>query len=185
MRNSRLRRKRMYMQRAMIGLGLMAACLTGADKPQISVLTIQTDNVVTYVGDVTDPTKLAAVSGATTPAPTHAFIYTLTIGDVVKVNGRPAKGLWSSWALSMGYSPTAAPGFAISDASQGGVSECKWEIQTADGLLVGRFMDSGLFPHQITGASGVFLGIRGTQSVTQAVIAPRRASMTEDPSLRR
>ncbi len=79
----------------------------------------------------------------------------------------------------------AAPGFAISDASQGGVSECKWEIQTADGLLGGRFMDSGLFPHQITGASGVFLGIRGTQSVTQAVIAPRRASMTEDPSLRR
>jgi uncharacterized protein (TIGR03437 family) len=172
-------------QRAMIGAGFMMLCLSAADKPQISVLTIETDNVVTYVGDVNDSTRLATVEGATAPAATKAFTYTLTVGDVVKVNGRPAKGLWSSWAYSMGYSPTAAPGFAISDASQGGVSECKWEIQTEDGLLVGRFMDSGLFPHQITGASGIFLGVSGTQSVVQAVSAPRRASMTEDPSLRR
>src|SRR6202022_3583318 len=110
-----------------------------------------------------------------------AFTYTLTIGDVVKLNGKAAKGLWSSLAYSMGYNPAPAPGFAISDASQGSVSECKWEIQTEDGLLVGRFMDSGFFPHQITGASGVFLGTAGQQSVVQALQPPRRASMTEDP----
>ena len=176
---------RMFIRLAIIGLSAITVCLDAADKPQISVLTIQTENVVTYVGDITDPTKLAAVGGATTVPASKAFWYSLTVGDVVQVNGRPAKGLWSSWAYTMGYSPTAAPGFGISDASQGGVSECKWEIQTADGLLVGRFMDSGLFPHQITGASGIFQGISGTQSVTHAVTPPRRASMTEDPSLRR
>ena len=85
----------------------------------------------------------------------------------------------------MGYSPTAGPGFAIADSAEGGPGECKWAILTVHGLLVGRFQEGGLGVHQITGGSGVFLGIHGTQTRVQVVVAPRRTSMTEDPSLRR
>jgi hypothetical protein len=179
----------MYIQRARLILAAStltwaAIHLTGADQPQISILTIETDNVVTYVGDASDPAKLALTAGVTTPAATRAFTESITIGDVVKVNGKPAKGLWSSRGYAMGFSPTAAPGFAIAD-TQNGLGECRWEIQTADGKLVGRFVEGGLAPHQLTGGSGIFFGVQGQQTTVQTVTAARRASMTEDPSLRR
>jgi uncharacterized protein (TIGR03437 family) len=170
---------------AMLGLALTAACLSAADQPMISVVTIETDNVVTYVADTTDPARWGLISGPTTPAATRAFAESITVGDVVSINGRPAKGLWQSRGFSMGYSPTAGPGFAIADSAEGGPGECKWAILTADGILVGRFQEGGLGVHQITGGSGLFLGIRGTQTTVQAMQAPRRASMTEDPSMRR
>jgi uncharacterized protein (TIGR03437 family) len=169
----------------MLGLALTAACLSAADQPMISVVTIETDNVVTYIGDVADPARLGLISGPATPGATRAFAESITVGDVVSINGRPAKGLWQSRSLSMGYSPTAGPGFAIADSAEGAPGECKWAILTTDGILVGRFQEGGLGVHQITGGSGPFLGIRGTQTTVQAVQAPRRASMTEDPSMRR
>jgi uncharacterized protein (TIGR03437 family) len=159
--------------------------LHGADQPMISVLTIQTENVVTYVGDVTDPSKLALSTTQATPGSTRAFAESITVGDVVSINGRPAKGLWQSRSLSMGYSPTAASGFAIADSAEGAPGECKWAILTSDGVLVGRFQEGGVGTHQITGGSGIFLGIHGTQTTVQTVQALRRASMTEDPSQRR
>ncbi|HLK47622.1 MAG TPA: hypothetical protein VKT49_05780 [Bryobacteraceae bacterium] len=169
---------------AISGLTWAAISLIAAEQPQISILTIETDNVVTYVGDVTDASKVALTAGLTTPAATRAFTESITIGDVVKVNGRPAKGLWSSRGYAMGFSPTAAAGFAIADV-QNSLGECRWEIQSADGKLVGRFVEGGLAPHQLTGGSGIFFGAQGQQSTVQTVTAPRRASMTEDPSLRR
>ena len=169
----------------LLGFAVALSCAHAADQPQFSVLTIETDNVVTYVGDVTDPTKLGLLSTATTPGATRAFAETITVGDVVSINGRPAKGLWQSRGFSMGYSPTAAAGFAIADSAEGGPGECKWAILNTDGVLVGRFQEGGLGTHQITGGSGVYLGIRGTQTTVQTSVAPRRASMTEDPSLRR
>lgn len=175
----------MHTKRALLGFALMAACLRAADQPMISVLTIETDNVVAYVGDVTDPSKLALATGPTTPGATQAFSESITVGDVVSINGKPAKGLWSTRGFNMGFSPTAAPGFAIADSAEGGPGECKWAILTGDGILVGRFQEGGLGTHQITGGSGIFMGIHGTQTTVQTVQPPRRASMTEDPSLRR
>jgi uncharacterized protein (TIGR03437 family) len=166
-------------------LALASSYLGAADQPMFSVITIETDNVVTYVGDIVDPSKLALLTSPATPSPTRAFAESITVGDVVSINGRPAKGLWQTRGFSMGYSPTAGPGFAIADAGEGGPGECKWAIFTPDGILVGRFQEGGLGVHQITGGSGIFMGIRGTQTTVQAVQAPRRTSMTEDPSLRR
>jgi uncharacterized protein (TIGR03437 family) len=146
---------------------------------------IETRNVVQYVGDIFDPSKLALLNSPVPPAATRAFTESITIGDVVAINGQPAKGLWQSRGFAMGYSPTAAAGFAIADSAEGGPGECKWAILTADGKLVGRFQEGGLGTHQLTGGSGIFLGVQGTQTTVQALQAPRRASMTEDPSLRR
>ncbi len=175
----------MTIKRTFLSLMFAACWLRAADQPIISVLTIETDNVVTYVGDVTDPSKLALTTGPTTPGATRAFTESITIGDVVSINGKPAKGLWQTRGFSMGYSPTAGPGLAIADSAEGGPGECKWAILTADGILVGRFQEGGLGTHQITGGSGIFLGIHGTQTTVQAVVPARRASMTEDPNLRR
>jgi uncharacterized protein (TIGR03437 family) len=173
------------MRRILVGFALALSCLHAADQPLISVLTIQTENVVTYVGDVTDPSKLALMTTLTTPGTTRAFTESITIGDVVSINGRPAKGLWQSRGFAMGYSPSAAAGFAIADSAEGGPGECKWAILTANGVLVGRFQEGGLGTHQITGGSGLFLGIQGTQTTVQTAVAARRTSMTEDPNLRR
>jgi len=159
--------------------------LQAADQPLVSVLTIETQNVVVYVADITDPTKLALSTTPVAPAQTRAFAESITVGDVVSVNGRPAKGLWQSRGLAMGYSPTAAAGLAIADSAEGGPGECKWVILTPEGAVVGRFQEGGIGAHQITGGSGIFVGVHGTQTRTQAVQATRRTSMTEDPSLRR
>ncbi len=159
--------------------------LTAADQPYISTVTIETRNVVTYNGDIFDPLKLALLTSPAIPSATRAFTESITVGDVVSINGRPAKGLWQSRSFSMGYSPTAAPGFAIADSSEGAPGECKWAILNVDGNLVGRFQEGGIGTHQITGGSGIFLGVHGTQTSVQAVQAPRRASMTEDPAVRR
>jgi len=179
----------MHINRAMLFLTAStltwaAIGLAAAEQPQISTLVIETDNVVTYVGDVTDPSKLALNAAATPPASTRAFTESIIVGDVVKVNGKPAKGLWTSRGYAMGFSPTAATGFAIAD-TQNGLGECRWEIQTADGNLVGRFVEGGLAPHQLTGGSGIFFGVQGQQTTVQTVTPARRASMTEDPSVRR
>jgi hypothetical protein len=163
-----LRRTRVYLPRTLLGLALTVASLNAADQPMISVLTIQTDNVVTYVGDITDPSRLALLSGPTTPSATRAFTESITVGDVVSINGRPAKGLWQTRSLSMGYSPTAAPGSAIADSAEGAPGECKWAILTADGILVGRFQEGGLGVHQITGGSGLYLGMRPERWHTRA-----------------
>src|SRR5579883_3146427 len=117
-------------------LALLPGCVRASEQPMFSVMTIETDNVVTYVGNVTDPSQLALATNPVTPLTTRAFTESITVGDVVSINERPAKGLWQARALSMGYSPTAAAGSAIADSNEGGPGECKWAILTADGILV-------------------------------------------------
>ncbi|MBI4902674.1 MAG: hypothetical protein HY820_03515 [Acidobacteria bacterium] len=57
-------------------------------------LIIELDNTVTYRGDVTDAAKFGRAPGPTTPLPARAFQYTHNVGDIVAVNGKPAKGLF-------------------------------------------------------------------------------------------
>ncbi|HZO53232.1 MAG TPA: hypothetical protein VFB63_10965 [Bryobacteraceae bacterium] len=154
---------------------------------QITILDIDVENTVQYVGDVADSTKLATVPTSTLPAATRAFTDTIVIGDIVAVNGKPAKGTWSSRQYRMAFNPSPQPGFAIADVSQVTISECKWEILNAEGAFIGRFMDGGFFPHAISGGTGAFLGVRGEMrgGVHPDPIPTRVASMLEDPGYRR
>jgi len=122
----------------------LSLSLAAADQPFISPVTIETRNVVLYVGDIFDPSKLALLTSPVTPLATRAFTENITVADVVSVNGRPAKGVWQSRGFAMGFSPTAAPGFGIADAAEGGPGECKWAIFTPEGNLIGRFQEGGL-----------------------------------------
>src|SRR6516165_5635081 len=108
-----------HMKPVLIGLAVAVLGLNAQNQPLVSVLTIETDNVVTYVGDIFDPTKLALLTSPQTPTPTRAFTESITVGDVRSINGRPATGLWQTRSLSMGYSPTPGPGSAIADSAEG------------------------------------------------------------------
>jgi uncharacterized protein (TIGR03437 family) len=151
------------------------------------VLDVEVENAVRYVGDVTDPAKLAVNATATPAATTRAFTDTVFIGDIVAINGKAAKGLWTSRQYTMGFSPAPQAGSAISDVTQGTIAECKYEILNAAGQLVGRVMDGGLAPHAVSGGTGAFIGAKGEQaSATARVVkAVRLASMAEDPANRR
>ena len=167
-----------------------AICLFGAvtfAQTVPVVLDIEVENAVRYIGDVTDPSKLAVNTAATPAGSTRAFTDTIYIGDIVAINGKPAKGLWTSRQYTMGFSPSPAPGSAIADVTQGTIAECKYEILNASGAFVGRLMDGGLAPHAVSGGTGAFIGAKGEQASTTArvVKAVRVASMSEDPANRR
>jgi hypothetical protein len=124
------------------------------------VLDIDVENAVRYINDVSDPSKLAVNAAATAAASTRAFTDTIYIGDIVAINGKPAKGLWTSRQYTMGFSPSPAPGSAIADVTQGTIAECKYEIMNASGAFVGRLMDGGLAPHAVSGGTGAFIGAK-------------------------
>src|SRR6266849_5890338 len=62
-----------------------------AQAPQFAVLDIEYENFVNYVNDVGDPSKLVT-SPNVVNATVRNFMMNIFIGDIVSVNGRPAKG---------------------------------------------------------------------------------------------
>src|SRR4029077_16137981 len=72
------------------------------------VLTIDVENYVAYRGDVLDPAKVSKDPNPTTGT-ILAFLETVQVGDIVAVNGKPAKGLYQTVGVIMPFraSPTA------------------------------------------------------------------------------
>lgn len=154
----------------------------------VVVLVVDVDNAVQYRSDIADPNRRGADAALTTPAAARAFTDVLFVGDIVAVNGRPARGLWTSRQYLMSFSPNPQPGFGVSDVTRATLADCKWEFLDSDGAFVGAIMDSGYNPHAVVGGVGAFLGIRGQMGapVTNPNPRPIRvASMSEDPGLRR
>ncbi len=166
------------------------AILAQAPPPRVVVLDVLVENIVSYRLDVTDPASLATVPRPVTAAPIRAFQEFIGIGDIVSVNGKPARGVWTNKGHSLLFSPSPAPGEAIANVTTGSHIECSWDLYTAEGTYVGRLNDRGLSGHTFTSAGGAFLGAQGEHF--SGPRGPggfdpplRRASMTEDPSMRR
>jgi len=151
------------------------------------VLTLDVENSVLYRGNVFDASKLAKDPGLTTSV-NQAFTYNIAIGDIVAVNGKPAKGLWTTTNYAMPYRQAPQPGQPIADFDLGGTTYCTWTIFTPDGTLVGVITDAGLAGgvegHLVTGGLAGFTGAIGEHR-TQAITATRAASTAEDPANRR
>jgi hypothetical protein len=177
----------------------MMVCLLAAAAPVVAqradesrtetpvVLQVDVENAVQYRSDIADPARRGSDAAMTTAAAPRAFTDVLFIGDIVAVNGRPAKGTWTSRQLLMNFNPNPAAGFAVADVTRGTLADCKWEFLDADGRFVGALVDGGYFPHAVTGGVGAFLGARGQMS-SGTVPNPRpirTASMSEDPANRR
>lgn len=148
------------------------------------VLTVDVENYTAYRGDVLDPAKVAK-DGNPTTGTVAAFLETNQVGDIVAVNGRPAKGLYQSVAFIMPFRANPTAGQAIADLDSSGFFHCSWEILGPDGAYIGTLLDGGANTgHGLLGGNGAFLGINGIHTA-QTLVAQRSASSSEDPSKRR
>ena len=121
------------------------------------------------------------------------------VGDIVAVNGKPAKCLWTARSTVFSFEPNAVPGHSIADLTRGNVIDMHWEILQNDGTPIGTLAASGLTRGSpppgapvaqtgdnltIVGGTGAFLGVRGQAGVID-LGSPRQASAVEDPASRR
>jgi hypothetical protein len=169
------------------------------DRDKIAVLEVEVANRIFYVADTPDITKFATVPNPVFPlGPGHTFATVIGIGDIVAVNGKPAKGTYLTSFVVLNMSPGAKPGQAIGDVTHSNYGRVWLEIQKVDGTLVGAIsidLAAGGPPPPgapsdatgsgvVIGGTGAFLGARGQQSGINQVFG-RAASITEDPSDRR
>jgi hypothetical protein len=173
-----------------VAAAVAALCVSGfgqtAEQPV--VLIIEVDNSVLYRGDVTDSTKLARDPGTTSPLPARAFQYTQGAGDIVAVNGKPAKGLISNRVAALSLRANPQPGQAIADVDGSGSILYFWDILGPEGNYVGTLVSAG--PplgqcHAVIGGTGAFLGVIGEFRSLETIRPTRIASVTEDPANRR
>jgi len=162
------------------------------------VLTIEVENAVIYRGTVFDASKLAKDPGPTTSV-NQAFVESINIGDIVAINGKPAKGIFMTRQTILNLTTDPTAGLAIADVVRTNVVERILEILQPDGTPIGSLMtlgfDGGTPPpgapliaggsnYAITGGTGAFLGVRG-QLNGAGTPSNRNASVKEDPAKRR
>lgn len=174
-----------------------------AQAPSATVLEVDVENYVSYVEDTADVTKYATLPNMTPATPPKNFYTAVNIGDIVAVNGQPAKGTATFHNRRVNLTANANPGDSLADTGRPNVANAAFEFLTPDGRIVGSLMLSGLAGagtpppgspagqsqgnNAITGGTGAFLGARGTQgqAATPQSIPARLASIMEDPSKRR
>ena len=107
---------------------------------------IDVNNYVLYNYDTFDTTQFN-----TNPSPTNVpmktYNYHISIGDIVAVDGKPAKGTLLCTHTMFVLSPTATVGSmkAIADTSRAMIDDCSLEILTDGGVAVGTIFIHGLF----------------------------------------
>ena len=181
-----------------IPLAVAACHLASAQQPPTTTLTIDLGNSVEYQGDFYDPSKYAKNPSTTTSAGPGEFGVATLIGDIVAVNGQPAKGLYAGRSRVVSTSPTPTNGQAIADVARTAIREHILEILQPDGTPIGTIMAMGFSggvppPGQptaeranwaIVGGTGAFLGARGQAEGGTGGVGGRAASMAEDPANR-
>ena len=75
----------------------------------------------------------------------------MLLGDIVAVNGKPAKGLLGDRIVTINTSQNAMPGQAIADVERSSIVELVWEIQQADGTPVGSIVALGFSGGSVSG----------------------------------
>jgi uncharacterized protein (TIGR03437 family) len=168
---------------------LLGVAASAQDMPVI--LQVDVENWVRYVGDVTDPSRVAQSPVPVPISPNRAvnFGTSVIFGDVTGVNGSPAKGAWVTLENNVRLNPNPVPGAAISDSTQPSVSLQSLEFLQPNGGVVGSIFGMGAVgsltkDSAILGGTGAFVGARGTM-ITTVIPTGRTTSQTEDPSTRR
>jgi len=178
---------------------LLSANLAAAEGPPV-ILDMRIEDRVVYFFDNADPTKLATQVTKTMPDPARTFSQFFSVADIVSINGKPTKGVWTIRAIVTNMSPTPRPGDAIADVVRGNQIDSIWEVLHPDGTAIGTIAALGLSAGPsppgapviaqntnlaICGGTGAFLGVRGQASLVELIRIEHLASMTEDPSNRR
>jgi hypothetical protein len=156
---------------AFIAAGSVLGCAQTVEQPM--VLTMDMENYVQYRGYLTDATKMAQDPGLTTGDPSRAWQASYLIGDIVALNGKPAKGLQYSATnglLQARVSPQR--GQSIADFDGQGPQFWLWEILDGNGNWVGTLVAAGgALPapsNTILAGNGAFLGVTGERGCRDA-----------------
>jgi len=174
-----------------------------------TTLVVGLENVVEYQVDTSDLSKWGTNPNSTPGKIAQgmgvgcAGVPVLAYGDIVSVNGAPARGTYVSRALAVCMSPTPTAGlFAMADISANSLRDETYYILQSDGSTpIGTIMVNGLNGsvsprppgppaggqnYTIVGGTGAFLGARGQKgNGSGSAINVRLASITEDPANRR
>jgi hypothetical protein len=201
------------MSRSLIAIGVLVVAgyvnpVRG--QPPAATLYIELQNVVEYQVDTSDLSKWGTDPKVTqgkvaTPGVGGAGLQIIGYGDIVAVNGQPAKGSYAIRGLAVRLSQTPVPGVdAIADTTWPSLRDETFEILQSDGITpVGTIMTYGLSSGTpsppgppagsknaaITGGTGAFFGARGQKgqrnNLLSGAVSERTASITEDPAKRR
>lgn len=179
---------------------------TGTAIVSEALIDVGVENYVNYRYNTIDTATFATDPSRTTQSSAKNFAFFTGIADVVSVNGKAAKGVLVERRFIVTLRPNPASGQGIGDLSRDGMVERHLEILTPDGAPVGTITALGLLGGTappgsplslaggnitIVGGTGAFLGVRGQTGGRTVVagasggIAPRNASVTEDPANRR
>ena len=82
-------------------------------------------------------------------------------GDLVAVNGKPAKGLWNNTFIIAPLRISPMPGQPIADVNSTGIVQCFFHFLAPDGTFVGTLADRGQETgagHIIESGTGAFFG---------------------------
>src|SRR6266699_3939047 len=97
-----------YIASTILWLGVRGNLAFGQAPPP-TILIIDVENVVEYRGDITDISKFATNPNITPSAATRNFTLIVGFGDIVAVNGQPAKSVYLTRPIGIGLTPTPAP----------------------------------------------------------------------------
>jgi hypothetical protein len=172
-------------------------------------LTIGLENVVEYQVDTADLSKWGTNPNSTTGKIAQgmgvgcAGVPVVVYGDIVSVNGDPARGAYVGRAVSVCLNPAPRAGLeAIADITANSYRDETYYILQSDGVTpIGTIMINGLNGsvsprppgppvggqnYSIVGGTGAYLGARGQKgNGSGSAINVRAASITEDPANRR
>ncbi len=176
-----------------------------------TALVVELQNVVEYQIDTTDLSKWGTNPNITEGSIAQgkgvgcAGMPIIGYGDIVSVNGQPAKGTYAVRGTSVCMSPTPTPGsFTIADTTWNSRRDETFEILQSDGITpVGTIMTIGLNSgsptppgpragsqnYAIVGGTGAYFGAQGQKGGASnrlsSTTPERTASITEDPAMRR
>ncbi len=178
-----------------------------------SILKVEVQDLVFYEVDTSDSTKFGTnpnltSSGLSCTAQSfqgHLGNRVVAVGDIVAVNGQPAKGTYAVSGVTLCLSPTPVPGQPVADTMHGPIVNETYEFLQSDGTPVGTIMSQGLrvggpsppgpaagtLNTVIVGGTGAFFGARGQignpnarVGLSQSAVSGTR-SITEDAANRR
>jgi uncharacterized protein (TIGR03437 family) len=181
---------------------LCAICspIVEAQAPTGSIVTFDMENSTFYNYDCSFADVGTNPNPLDHPLKVIGIYSGLGIGDIVAVNGNPAKGTaYEMFSAAFVGSPNPAPGHPIMDGARASIAPWDLDFLSTDGRQIGTIHIDGFVggnrppdaPQVISGSnwivtagSGAFFGVRGYLQITNTT-PERVTSNCEDPSMRR
>src|SRR5947209_833178 len=99
----------------------------------VSILAVDVENIVQYHEDMSDVSKFATNPNITPAVIPKNFHGVVIIGDIVAVNGQPARGTVTRNVRMATLTRAPNPGVAIADTAHNGLNADAFEILKMDG----------------------------------------------------